>query len=325
MPAKEKKLKEFENLMGKSDFWEDKAKAKKITVSFRELKKEVEKILEVRGEIEELKELEDILNDDRIIKEAEKKYQSLEKKLAELKNKNEEPYNCSKVILQIMAGAGGVDAQDWAEMLLRMYLKFAEKNNFPAKIITVSYGTEAGIKSAMLEIKGKEAYAKLKKEAGVHRLVRLSPYNANKLRQTSFASVEVIPEVKEAVVAIEKKDLKIDTFHAGGAGGQHVNVTDSAVRITHLPTGFKVVCQSERSQLQNKQRAKKILESKLYLLNKRKKKEKEKELKGEHKSAEWGNQIRSYVLYPYKMVKDHRSGAKDSRVENFLNGELEII
>jgi peptide chain release factor 2 len=311
--------------MNRDDFWKNSAKAKKKVIFFQELKKQVDKIIEIEEEIEELKDLEDILNDDKIVKEALKKYKSVKEKLVKLQNENEDPYNRSKVILQIVAGAGGVDAQDWAEMLLRMYLKFAEKNNLVAEIIAVSHGSEAGIKNALLEIKGEDSYSKLEKEAGVHRLVRLSPYNANNLRQTSFALVEVIPEVKEVAIKIEKKDLKIDTFHASGAGGQHVNTTDSAVRITHLPTGIKVICQNERSQLQNKEKAKKILEGKLYLLNKSEKKKQEKELKGEYKLAEWGNQIRSYIIHPYKMVKDHRSGAKSSKVEEFLDGDLEII
>lgn len=311
--------------MGENNFWEDKNKAKKLTVTLQHLKKETGAVFQVREDIKELKELEDILNDDKILKEAETQYEEIRKNLKRLRKTEEEPYNHSKAILQIMAGAGGIDAQDWAEMLLRMYLKFAERNKLSVKIITISHGSEAGIKNVTLEIKGKKAYTELKRETGVHRLVRLSPYNANNLRQTSFASVEVIPEVKEATVKIEKKDLKIDTFHASGAGGQHVNTTDSAVRITHLPTGLVVSCQSERSQLQNKESAKKILEGKLYLLNKTRKKEKEKVLKGEHKSAEWGNQVRSYILHPYKMVKNHKSGAKDSRVEAVLDGELNII
>jgi len=311
--------------MGGNSFWEDKDKAKKLTVSLQSLKKEIGEVLKVKENIQELKELEDILNDDKILEEAEVKYEEIKEKLKRFSKKEAEPYNHSKAILQIMAGAGGIDAQDWAEMLLRMYLKFAERNGLSVKIMAIAHGSEAGIKNATLEIKGKQAYTKLKREVGVHRLVRLSPYNANNLRQTSFALVEVIPEVKEAIIKIEKRNLKIDTFHSSGAGGQHVNTTDSAVRITHLPTGLVVSCQSERSQLQNKENAKKILEGKLYLLNKTKKKEEEKELKGERKLAEWGNQVRSYILHPYKMVKNHKSGAKDSRVEAVLAGELDII
>lgn len=230
------------------------------------------------------------------------------------------------VLLAIHAGAGGTESQDWADMLLRMYLRWAERSGHHAEVVDLTPGEEAGIKSAMLEIKGKYSYGYLRSEHGVHRLVRLSPFDADHARHTSFALVEVLPEGEETVeVGIGPDDLKIDTFRSSGPGGQHMQKSSTAVRITHLPTGLVVSCQSQRSQLQNKEAALKILRARLLERELRLKAEERSKIKGEHLSAAWGNQIRSYVLHPYKLVKDHRTGQETSNVTAVLDGELEEL
>jgi peptide chain release factor 2 len=233
-------------------------------------------------------------------------------------------YDYSNTIVSFHAGAGGTEAQDWAEMLLRMYERFAEKKSFQYQLLEVSGGEEAGIKSATMEIKGPYAYGLLKGEAGVHRLVRLSPFDADKARHTSFALVEVVPEIeKSSEIEIAPQNLKIDVYRSGGHGGQSVNTTDSAVRLTHLPTGIVVAVQNERSQLQNKETALKILQSRLLALKLKQQKAEEMKLRGEHMAAAFGSQIRSYVLHPYKQVKDHRTDFTSTNPDDILNGDLD--
>lgn len=232
------------------------------------------------------------------------------------------PYDLAPAIITINAGAGGVDAQDWAQMLERMYLRFAEQNNYHIAYLSRSAGQEAGIKSVTFKLSGPFAYGYLKEEAGVHRLVRLSEFDSDHARHTSFAMLEVLPEILEPKVKINEQDLKIETYRASGHGGQSVNTTDSAVRIIHLPTGLMATCQNERSQLQNKNQAMAVLLSKLERYQTAKRDDERKALKGEYTSAAWGNQIRSYVLHPYKMVKDHRTNYESHDPQGVLDGDL---
>jgi peptide chain release factor 2 len=309
-------------------FWNDNQKAAKISQELELLKNEVQSLEALEKKVSDLLELAGIFDSasSEEQQEMEKQCEAVQKEFnaSEFKTLLGGEYDKNDVIMAIHSGAGGVDAQDWAEMLLRMYLRFAEKNNFSAKVIEQSRGAEAGIKSATVEISGPYAFGNLKSEAGVHRLVRLSPFNSDNLRQTSFALVEVLPVIDEiSEVAINPQDLVIDTYRASGAGGQHVNTTDSAVRITHVPTGVVVTCQSERSQLQNKEQAMKVLKARIHQKYLEQQQEEKQKLRGEYKSVEWGSQIRSYVIHPYKMVKDHRTKHETSNAEKVLDGDLE--
>ena len=234
------------------------------------------------------------------------------------------PYADHPALVSIHAGAGGIDSQDWAEMLLRMYLRWAERNKMQAEILDESPGEEAGYKSVTVRITGRRAFGWLRSEHGVHRLVRLSPFDQAHRRHTSFALVEVIPEIEDDPdIEIRPEDLKVDTYRSSGAGGQHVNKTSSAVRMTHLPTGIVVTCQNERSQIKNRDMALKVLRSRLAALREQQRAEQRQELKGERQSMEWGSQIRSYVLQPYTLVKDHRTGCETGNVQAVLDGDLE--
>ncbi len=307
------------------NFWNDSQKAGEIMQNMEDLKKEVEEMDGIEKKISDLQELARLAEGKTDYKEVRKEIRLLEKIVDDLEFKTlfSEEYDQNNAILSIYSGAGGVDAQDWSEMILKMYLKWAENNNFQVFILDKTSGQEAGIKNVTLEIKGSYAYGHLRSEAGVHRLVRLSPFNSDNLRQTSFALVDVMPVIAEMKeVPINLRDIRIDVFRSSGAGGQSVNTTDSAVRITHLPTGIQATCQNERSQLQNKEQAMKILKAKLHKKYLAKLDAEKKEIRGESISAEWGSQIRSYVLHPYKMVKDHRTKYETAQVEDVLAGKL---
>lgn len=291
------------------------------------LRGDAKKLSEIETDLDNLAEMAELAaGDEKIKREIEENIKKIEKDLAELELETLflGEYDQNNLLLSIHSGTGGRDAEDWAEMILRMYLRYAERKNWKAKIISESRGQEAGIKSVTVEIIGKLAYGHLKTEAGVHRLVRLSPFNAKNLRQTSFALVEVLPEIdKIEAVEIDPRDLRIDTFRSGGAGGQSVNKTSSAVRVTHLPTGLVAASQNERSQLQNKEQAMKILKAKLHQKYLAEKDEQKKKLKGQHTEVQWGSQIRSYVLHPYKLVKDHRTKFESKNPEEVLDGNLD--
>jgi len=279
-------------------------------------------------DLQELIDIADKEKDSSFESEAEKKLVELEKRFAgmEFAMLFNGEYDAANAVISIHAGAGGTDAQDWAEMLMRMYFRYAEKKVWKVKLLDESRGTEAGIKSATFMVEGRHAYGHLKGEAGVHRLVRLSPFNADSLRQTSFALVEVLPELDDKVqIEIKPDDLRIDTFMSGGKGGQSVNTTYSAVRIVHLPTKITVSCQNERSQMQNREMAMKILKAKLLQLKEQEALQEREQLRGEFHSAEWGSQIRSYVLQPYRMVKDLRTGYETSDTDGVLDGDLDAF
>jgi peptide chain release factor 2 len=321
-------VKTLEMQMGKSDFWKDIEKARKVTEEHAEIKKRIEKWEKLDKDIRDtLTILRQDISDKTVNlrKELEEKIEEIAKEIDnfELILFLSGKYDRNNAIVSFHAGAGGVDAQDWTEMLLRMITRFCERKNFKVKILDEHRGSEAGIKSAILFVEGFFAYGFLKSEHGVHRLVRISPFDAEKMRHTSFALVEVLPELEDSDIKIEPKDLRIDTFLASGHGGQYLQKTETAVRITHIPTGIVVSCQSERSQSQNKETALKILRSKLYQLCEEEKQKEKREIYGEYKSAAWGNQVRSYVLHPYKLVKDHRTGYEETDVEGVLDGKID--
>lgn len=322
-----KKADQLSAEMNAPDFWNNPENAQTISADYNDLRKEIEKWNELEKEAGDLCELEE-QGDVSMSEEIDKQTAALEKKFSDYEFflLLGGPYDGSSAVVAIHAGSGGTEAQDWAEMLTRMILRFSEKMNWRTRVVDESRGQEAGYKSITFEVKGRYAFGYLKSEHGVHRLVRISPFDAEKMRHTSFALVEVLPELPEKEeVPVDPKDLRIDTFMSGGHGGQSVNTTYSAVRIVHIPTGISVSCQNERSQQQNKDIAMKILKAKLFRLEQEKKAKEREDLRGEYKSAEWGNQIRSYVLHPYHMVKDHRTEYESSDPEGVLEGELKPL
>ncbi|MDP3113412.1 MAG: peptide chain release factor 2 [Candidatus Cloacimonadaceae bacterium] len=315
--------------MNEPGFWNDQNQAKKLTKQQSQIREEIEHIKQLETLKEELETYILLLEEDfsehlltEAVKELEKQKLFIEK--AEIECYLNDKYDHNDALFTIHAGAGGTEAQDWTEMLYRMYSRWAEKNKYSFTVIDSLDGEEAGLKSVTIEVKGNFAYGMLKAEIGVHRLVRISPFNSQGKRQTSFASVFVYPEFEDDIeVEIDTKDLKIDTYRASGAGGQHVNTTDSAVRITHLPTNIVVSCQNERSQNQNREKAMAILKSRLYQHFEDQRDKEKKTLEATKTEIGWGNQIRSYVFQPYQMVKDHRTNFEIGQVDKVMDGDLD--
>ncbi|MDD4909249.1 MAG: peptide chain release factor 2 [Candidatus Omnitrophica bacterium] len=326
----DKKLKvisDLQDLMSQPSFWQDQNSANKSVEELKSLKADVSVVLDLQKRIEEAQEFLDISNEDKVILdqiEENIKEISGETGQLELRVLLSGEFDAGSAILSINAGAGGTESCDWANMLLRMYSRWAEDKGYKVSTIDILLGEEAGIKNATLLIEGRFAYGYLRCESGVHRLVRISPFDANKRRHTSFASVEALPEIEEDIeIAVNPSDLRVDVYRSSGAGGQSVNTADSAVRITHIPTGIVVSCQNERSQYQNKQVAMKVLKSRLYTLEREKQARQMEQIAGKKQKIEWGSQIRSYVMHPYSMVKDHRTDFQTGNVQAVMDGRLD--
>ncbi|MBN9392200.1 MAG: peptide chain release factor 2 [Chloroflexi bacterium] len=326
---KQKELTRLEKQSSVDNFWDDPQAAQTVMRRLTSLQEEISFWQNLKNRVKDNLELVELTADDAdpaTQADLEKELEAVRADLAgrELDLMFSGAYDDRPALLSVNAREGGTDSQDWAEMLLRMYLRWAEDHKFKVQVLDSEPGQEAGIKSATLEITGRKAYGLCKSEAGQHRLVRLSPFDSSHRRHTSFALVEVLPEVDDAIeIEVRDEDIRVDTYRATGAGGQHINKTDSAVRITHLPTGIVVTCQNERSQIQNRETAMKILKARLLEREIQRREEEQARLKGEHRATGWGSQIRSYVLHPYNLVKDHRTGAETSDTTAVLNGEID--
>lgn len=326
---KEERIIELERTMEAPGFWDDMDKAQKYMKELKNLKDSIETYNNLKSlydDILVLIEMGEESEDAEIAEEAKSSMDEFASKVDEVKIKTllSGEYDKYNAILKLNAGAGGTESCDWTSMLYRMYTRWAESKGFTTQVLDFLEGEEAGIKSITVQINGENAYGYLKSERGVHRLVRISPFNAAGKRQTSFASCDVMPDIEEDLdVEINDDDIRIDTYRSSGAGGQHINKTSSAIRITHLPTGIVVQCQNERSQLQNKDKAMKMLKAKLYLLKQQEEQEKKSGIRGEIKEIGWGSQIRSYVMKPYTMVKDHRTNEETGNVSSVLDGNID--
>lgn len=327
--TKKKELQELENKTLEPNFWDDNKESGKVLSKIKSIKDVVLEYSKLYDKILNLQEMTDLVMeefDEELKKEILQGTQSAEKKVEKLELQTflSGKYDKNNAIITIHPGAGGTESQDWAEMLYRMYTRWANKSNYEVNEVDFLEGDEAGIKSVTFEVIGENAYGYLKGEMGVHRLVRISPFDSNSRRHTSFASVEVLPEITDDIeLDINPDDLRVDTYRASGAGGQHVNKTSSAVRITHIPTNIVAQCQSERSQIQNRETAMRMLKSKLLDLKEKEQKEKIEDLKGVQRDIAWGSQIRSYVFCPYTLVKDHRTNYEVGNVQSVMDGDLD--
>ena len=314
--------------MGDPTFWDDPEKAQKTAQDVNALKEEVDGFHKLSANIDDLEALWEMAteeNDESLLPEMDELLQRSKEEMEhlELGMLLSGEFDANNAILTLHAGAGGTEAQDWTSMLLRMFVRFAEKNNFSVETLDFQPGDEAGVKSATIQINGHNAYGFMKSEKGVHRLVRISPFDANARRHTSFAAVDVMPEIDDNIeVNINMDEVRVDTYRASGAGGQHVNKTSSAVRMTHEPTGIVVQCQNERSQIQNRERCQQLLRAKLYEYEKQKQDAMISDLAGDYQAIEWGSQIRSYVFQPYTLVKDHRTGTETGNIQAVMDGDL---
>ena len=328
IPKLEKDLKELESKTLENGFWNDSKNSSKVLQNIKIIKHKKDLYTKLYNELNNLMELNQLLqieNDDEMANDLIKNTASISKEIdtLEVTTLLSGKYDLNNAIVTIHPGAGGTESQDWAEMLYRMYTRWANNNGYTVKELDYLDGDEAGLKSVTFLISGDYAYGYMKSEKGVHRLVRISPFDAGGRRHTSFASVEILPEITEDIeIDINPDDLRIDTYRASGAGGQHINKTSSAVRITHIPTNIVVACQTERSQIQNRETAMKMLKSKLLDLKEQEQKERIEDLKGEQKDIAWGSQIRSYVFCPYTLVKDHRTSYEVGNVQNVMDGDL---
>lgn len=327
--SKNARIKELETKSGEANFWDNTDNSQKVLKEIKDLKQAISlynKVYELYEEEETMYELYIEENDAELLRELEKEIGTLKEECEKLKISSllTGEYDKLNAIVTIHAGAGGTESQDWAQMLQRMYQKWSDKSGFELEVYDIQEGDEAGVKSVTFLVKGLNAYGYLKSEKGVHRLVRISPFDANKRRHTSFAAVDVMPEIDDSIsIDIRPEDLEVGTYRASGAGGQHINKTDSAVRIKHIPTGIVVSCQTERSQIQNKETCMRMLKSKLYQYEMEKTQEKLKEIKGELSENGWGSQIRSYVFCPYTLVKDHRTNVEVGNVQGVMDGTLD--